>query len=87
MNTQVHIKQYRKDIGLTQQMLAESLGVTQGMIHLVEKGERTLGKRATLLLHRLDPERFPLEKMLCPDCSSGEQGADMGDVGSDRVAA
>lgn len=79
MNTRTKIKEYRKDFGLTQKMLAESLGVSQGMIHLVEKGDRTLGKRATFLLHRLDPERFPLERMLCPD--SGVDGVE------DRVAA
>jgi len=49
---------------MTQQQMASAIGVSQGMIHLVEKGERELGSKPIYKLHQLDPPRFPLDQLL-----------------------
>jgi DNA-binding XRE family transcriptional regulator len=58
------MRKFREDMEMTQQQMASAIGVSQGMIHLVEKGERELGSKPIYKLHQLDPPRFPLDQLL-----------------------
>ena len=66
------VKKYRKEKKLTQAMLGQKVGVTQVAVGNYERGR--LPKNVVLgNFHRLDPEWFPLEKLLNPAEQEGDQ--------------
>jgi len=60
----MNIKAYRNENGLSQENLAEKLGVTQGCLSDIERGRRGVSKAVALRLHEIDPGRFSLVELL-----------------------
>jgi len=49
---------------MTQLEFAKYIGVSQEVIGMVESGHRGISKALAIKLFNLDPDKFPLEKLL-----------------------
>lgn len=58
------LKQYREKAGLTQEELAEKLGVSRQMIGLIETGERSITPGNALDWEKLIPVT---KEVMCPE--------------------
>tara|TARA_B100000780_G_C21047323_1_gene420458 strand:+ start:274 stop:471 length:198 start_codon:yes stop_codon:yes gene_type:complete len=54
----------RKSCRMTQLEFAKYIGVSQEVIGMVESGHRGISKALAIKLFNLDPDKFPLEKLL-----------------------